>query len=191
MCSFPFYCLSCLDYFIFFGLSTFYSIFLAYIFSVLLFCLFYFSPFYFQSDFLSTPFSILFFLLFNGNATERQRKHGVFFIGFWGGWPPRAVFFEKIDGSPRLKEWNQKKTYLCAHSPKKHWWLWLHWRWTHCDCSKIFIEKKPWEWENWGFENTEGEMLTAFHIAVMFTFFGQAGFFFRIHGSLLEPLVML
>jgi len=36
----------------------------------------------------------------------------------------------------------------------------------------------PWGWENWGFENTEGEMLTAFHIAVMFTFFGQAGVFF-------------
>ena len=47
-----------------------------------------------------------------------------------------------------------------------------------------FLLKKPWGWENWGFENAEGEMLTAFHIAVMFTFFGQAG-------SILEPLVML
>ena len=38
--------------------------------------------------------------------------------------------------------------------------------------------------------NTEGEMLTAFHIAMMFTFFGQAGFWFgKSLFMLLAPLV--
>ena len=142
------------------------------------------------SNFLFSCLFLLFSILFSIHifycSTKRKpnaNNMACFLIGLREV-GPQELFFLPIDGSPRLKEWNQKKTYLCAHSPKKHWWLWLHWRWTHCDCSKIFIEKKPWGWENWGFENTEGEMLTAFHIAVMFTFFGQAG-------SLLEPLVML